>query len=285
MRGVDPWLITTRDLAALGFDHKSIEKLVRLDVLARRHQGVYVIGDAPLDFFRKGHAALLAAGPSSALSAATALVGQLLRPPPQREQPVHVSVPGRGGRERRDLLVIHRPLTLPPADVEVVQGLRITTPTRTLLDTARDLPRYARYRALEQAERHLLNVERDRLQACPHFAEALHLFDRLGACTRSDVEAMFLLICLDHDIPLPIVNRVHHGTEFDFRWEDPPSILELDGYAFHDGAPDGRERFESDRDKGLIAADLGYDFTRVSARQVAGQSARVARAVRRRLGR
>jgi very-short-patch-repair endonuclease len=92
---------------------------------------------------------------------------------------------------------------------------------------------------------------------------------------------MFLFICLDYGIPLPLVNDIHEGTEFDFRWPEQRLIVEVDGYKFHDGL--GREHFESDRDKGLRADELGSDFKRFSAKQVARERARVARAVVQRL--
>ena len=280
---MDDSLITTRDLGELGFGESAIRNLVRREILARRHRGVYVIGDAPFTFHRKCRAAQLAIGPKGGIGHHTALVEHLMRPPDPRHHDVHVVVEGRGGRERREHLVVHRPLTLPPADIEDHDGFRVTTPTRTLLDTASALPRYARLRALEAAEHHLLHLERHRLDLHPSLKQALYLFDRIGARTKSDAEAMFLFICLDFGIPLPLVNHIFHGIEFDFRWPHARLIVELDGYVFHDGAPRGRERFESDREKGLKAAEIGYDFARISARQVMRQRARVARAVQGRL--
>lgn len=278
---MDGSLITTYELNQFGFDVVGIRSLMRRGALARVHRGVYLIGDAPLDFHRRGHAALLATGPPAALSEPTALGHWLLRP--VRPGPVHVSVPGRGGRERREGIVVHRPLRLPEHDVTEHEGLRTTTPTRTLLDTSRWLPRYARFRALEQAERERLDINRDRLDACPRLHDPLYLFDRLGPCTRSDAEAMFLLICLDFGIPLPVVNQVHEGTEFDMRWPGR-LIVEVDGFDYHDGQPvTGRERFEKDRERGLFAAELGYRFERFSAKQLRRERARVARVVQGRL--
>ena len=276
---MDGSLITTAELAHYGFGAPAaVRALMRREALTRLHRGVYLIGDAPLTFHRAVEAALLAIGPRAAAGHPTALTHWLLQPP--RQGPVHVCVPGRGGREIRDGIVIHRPLRLPEEDVTEHEGIRVTTPTRTLLDTARTLPRHARFRALEEAERQRLHVNRDRLDAFPPLHEALYLFDRLGACTRSPAEAMFLFICLDFGIPLPLVNRVHAGVEFDFRWPAERLIVEVDGFGFHDGlAGKGRDRFESDRDKGLVAAELGYDFKRFSARQVRRERVRIARIV------
>lgn len=281
---MDGALISTRELTAYGFNAEAIRRCERGGVLARVHRGVYVIGGAPLTFDRRAHAALLAMGPAAAISDGTALVHWLLRPPPLRPGPIHVCIPGRGGRERRDGIVLHRPLRLPEQDVTERAGLQVTTPTRTLLDAARTLPRYARFRALEQAERERLDVNRDRLDAFPKLHEALYLFDRVGSCTRSDAEAMFLFVCLDHAIALPLVNQVHEGIEFDFRWPSGRLIVEVDGFDFHDGHPArGRERFEKDRDRGLIATELGYDYKRFSARQVARERLRIARILQGRL--
>ena len=281
---MDGSLITTAELTGLGLDSEAIRRLRRLDAVTRLHRGVYLIGDAPLDFRRRSGAALLAVGPAAAVGEQSGLVHWLLRPPRRGPAPIHVCVPGRGGRERRDGIVIHRPLRLPDHDVTEHEGVRVTTPTRTLLDTARTLPRYARFRALEQAERERLGINRDRLDACSRLHDALYLFDRLGACTRSDAEAMFLFICLDFGITLPFVNQVFGGVEFDFRWPGARLVVEVDGYAFHDGAPDlGRVRFEGDRDKGLVAAELGYDFKRFSARQLRRERVRIGRLLQGRL--
>lgn len=278
-------LITTRQIAELGFDRVDIERFERQDVLTRRHRGVYLIGDTPLTWERKLHAAQLAIGPKGAIAQRTALLDHMLRTPePDEPDEVHIAIQGRGGRERRNGLVIHRPLSLPPDDIEARPGHRVTAPTRTLLDTAAQLPRYARFRAMEAAEFHRLHIERARLDAHPPMRQALALLDRVGACTRSDAEAMFLFICVDHGIPLPLVNVIHEDIEWDFRWPQRRLIVEVDGFGTHDGRPlNGRERFERDRDKGAIAELLGYHFTRFSARQVSRERALVARVVGQRL--
>jgi hypothetical protein len=272
-------LITTAELNDLGFNRYDIQRLERHGILTRRHRGIYVIGEDPLTFDLQCKAALLAS-PNTSLAHHTATAHWLMRP--TRNGPIHLTLPGRGGREKRPGIIIHRPRSLPPTDLTTLDNFPITTPTRTLLDVAPALPRYARFRALEAAEFHRLDIERDRLNASKPLRQPLALFDRLGQCTRSDAEAMFLFLCLDYGIPLPQVNKVIHDEEFDFRWEDARLIIEVDGFEFHEG-DERRPRVENDRDKGLVAESLGYAFLRFSAKQVKRERERLARILHGRL--
>jgi hypothetical protein len=59
---------------------------------------------------------------------------------PWADEPVHVYVPGsvNDPREEEDIpgVVIHRGPPLHPDDLAVVNGLRVTSPSRTLIDCA-----------------------------------------------------------------------------------------------------------------------------------------------------
>ena len=61
-----------------------------------------------------------------------------------------VTVPTRGGRRRRRLIVVHR-ARLAASEVTVVEGIPVTTPARTLLDAADLLGRRPLERAFDQA--------------------------------------------------------------------------------------------------------------------------------------
>lgn len=139
---------------------------------------------------------------------------------------------------------VHR-AKIPDADIAVVRGLRTTTPTRTLLDLAPHQPRHALFRALEEAERRRLDVDRGRLDACRRLEQPLELFDHYGPCTRSDAEAMFLFLCEDYGIERPRVNKAVGGPEADFHWPAATLVVEVDGFEFHDGRP----AFRNDRDR------------------------------------
>lgn len=66
-------------------------------------------------------------------------------PPPRmnrHKEPIHVTIPGSPADPRDDRsipgIVIHRSPPLHPDDVWIVDGLRITSPSRTLIDCAED---------------------------------------------------------------------------------------------------------------------------------------------------
>ena len=228
----------------------------------RLHQGVYFV-PAPDVLSR---AALTAAGGGElCLESALAHLDLRLR----CLGPIHVNVAGnRRGDER---LKIHR-MRIPETDITEVRGLRTTTPTRTLLDVAPRQPTYALFRALEQAERLTLHIDRERLHACPHLTQPLELFDHYGACTRSDAEAAFLVTCEDHRIERPLVNRPVGNREADFHWPEHGLVVEVDGYEHHFDLP----AFRDDRRRGSSYRRAGFELIRFSSDQVFGEAAEVA---------
>jgi hypothetical protein len=96
------------------------------------HRGVYAIAGVPLTRRGRGHAALLAGGPDATLSHRWAGADWALRP---ETMPPEITVPGPRRRSRPDL-VIHTQPPLEPADIRLRDGLRVTSPERTLLDLA-----------------------------------------------------------------------------------------------------------------------------------------------------
>jgi very-short-patch-repair endonuclease len=187
--------------------------------------------------------------------------------------PIHVNREGAGGPAQRGGRVkIHR-ARIPETDITVVRGLRTTTPTRTLLDVAAKQPRYALFRALEQAERLTLHVDRERLDDNPHLKQPLELFDHYGPCTRSDAEAMFLFVCEDHGIARPRVNEQLNGREADFHWPEHRLVVEVEGYEFHEGLP----AFRDDRCRGNRFRLAGYEVIRFAASDVEHEPAEVAK--------
>lgn len=268
LRASKTGLLTIEELRDRGFSKKDIEAMVRWAWLVRLHRGVYLV--TPPDVLSR--AALLAAGEDALLCLESGLGHHDLRPRPPG--PVHVNVLMSATRDRNERVKIHR-ARIPETDIVVVRGLRTTTPTRTLLDVARRQPRYALLRALEQAERQRLHVERKRLDADPHLRQPLELFDHYGPCTRSDPEAMFLFICEDHGIARPLVNRDVADKEADFHWPEARLVVEVDGYETHQGRP----AFHDDRRRGNRYRRGGFELIRFSARDVEHEPAEVAETV------
>lgn len=269
LRAAKTGLLTTQELLDRGFKKKDIDALVKWAWLIRLHRGVYFVS-APDVLSR---AALLVAGEHAELCLVSALAHLDLRP--RVLGPVHVNRAAAGGpAERGGRVKIHR-ARVPDDDITEIRGLRTTTPTRTLLDVAARQPRYGLLRALEQAERLRLHVDRSRLESNVSLTQPLELFDHYGACTRSDAEAMFLFICEDHQIARPRVNQQLQGREADFHWPEEHLVVEVDGYEFHDGRP----AFQEDRRRGGAHRRAGYELVRFDADEVFQQPEVVARTV------
>src|SRR5262249_51247849 len=150
--------------------------------------------------------------------------------PPATPGPVHVIVPGSGGRRRREGIVVHRSPTLLPADVTRRFDIPVTTPARTIADLRRALPRERLEDAVDRA-RGLglpLGVERER-EAPPGSA--------LGG--------RFPALCRRPRLPAPEVNVRLGPFLVDFLWREPRLVAETDGFQHHRT----RAAFEADRDR------------------------------------
>jgi hypothetical protein len=167
-------------------------------------------------------------------------------------------------------------------EVTELDGIPITTVARTLLDLAPVVPEHHLRRATEQAEQ-LGLFDRaaldDILEAHPRRAgrrRLLALLDDLHVHgvtrTRSDIEAAFLQLRLDHDLPRPQVNHTNNGLERDFRWPDHRLVAEVDGWTYHRS----RAAFTTDRHRDRAALTAGYRVARFTATEVLQAPAAIA---------
>jgi hypothetical protein len=269
LRAAPNGLVTTQQLLDRKFTKSDIDTMVKWAWLIRLHRGVYMV-PAPDVLSR---AAMSAVGENSELVLESALAHLDLRP--RVLGPVHVNRVASGGPAKRGgRIQVHR-ARIPDEDITEVRGLRTTTPTRTLLDVARRQPRYAIFRALEQADRMRMYLDCSRLSHAARLTQPLELFDHYGACTRSDAEAMFLFICEDHGLVRPLVNHALAGRVPDFHWPQERLVVEVDGYEFHDGLP----AFQDDRRRGGRFRRAGYEVIRFSAQDVVNEPAEIAETV------
>jgi len=235
-------VVGRRQLLELGFTGRQIDRRIEARRLVRLHRGVYAVGHRALPFGARQLAALLAAGPEAALAdrSAGAWLGML----GSWSGAVAVVVPTQDGR-RIPGIALRRCATLDPRDVGVHDGLRCTSPARTLVDLAAVAPRLLP-RALMEAERrrldvgrvlHLLAEEPGRRGAGALLA-ALAAFDPRTAETRSVLEVRFLELVRRARLPPPLVNvvvdagRLH--PEVDFLWAAERVAVEVDGRRWHD---------------------------------------------------
>ena len=207
-------------------------------------------------------AAVLAIGGRATLSHRSAAALWKILP---STEAIEVTVPGNGGRHRRNGIRLHRSRTLSPADPTRRAGIPVTKPARTLADLRRVLPAAEFTRAVRQAE--YLPLPLGEVLAADH--------------TRSEPEANFLSLCRRHRLPQSEVNVRVDRFLVDFLWRDAHLIAELDGWDFHRT----RSAFEEDRARDARLKLLGHDVVRFTWRQIEHDSKGVATTVRSLLGR
>ncbi len=121
----------TRGQALTVMSDRTFARWVAAGRLIRVFTGVYAVGHLPTNAIDRAHAALLAGGEGCALAGESGLVlwGIWSRWPAEQEIVMVDQRRPVGVRARRSR-------TLLPRDVTVVDGLRVTSTARTLLDMA-----------------------------------------------------------------------------------------------------------------------------------------------------
>ena len=249
-----PVLAAQRGLIAVWQMRRMRVERAQIDVVRRQlrrvHRGVYALGD--LDELGWLHAAVLALGPGAALARLSALMHYGLRPSAPGD--IDVTVARGGGRSARDGIAVHRSCDLVRTRW---RGIPVTTVTQALRDAP--LRRHELYRALEQADRLGLPVDRVQLPG-----DVADLQRRVTGRTRSDTEAAFVLLCHDRGLELPLVNLRLNGCITDFHWHRAGLVVEVDGFEHHRERP----QFNEDRLRGLRHRVAGFEVVRVSADHV-----------------
>jgi very-short-patch-repair endonuclease len=241
-------VVANSQLASAGIPDYSVTRRVQAGRLHRLHRGVYAVGHTSLTFEGRCMAAVLAVGETAVAShRSAAATWGMLKP---HSGPIDVTVPGAGGRRKRDGITIHRSHSLNAAVTTRRNGIAVTKPARTL----RDLQRVASADEYQRAVRRALDL---RLIS----SEDLRRDDEL---TRSELERMFLALCRRHHLPQPEVNARIGPYEVDFLWGDRSLIVETDGYAHHGN----RDAFERDRARDAHLQSLGFMVLRFTYRQV-----------------
>lgn len=235
--------------------------------LRKLFDGVYVTGHGPVTRRQRWWAATLTT-PHSTLSHASAAAAHEARFDPRGF--VTIVRPGSSGLVRAPgLLISHAKGVLD--FVTEVDGVRVTTPERTVIDLWPHLrPPQAEKLVREMLRRRKTTSER-LLQAIAHHrgrrgvaslrryvARIAHL--PIHRC-RSDAEAFALVVLDDAGYATPEVNAYHAGYEADLCWTDLRHILEIDGPQFH--------RFkDEDARKTRAWTAAGYLVRRVSSDDV-----------------
>ena len=220
-------------------------------------------------------AAVLGAGDGAALAglAAAALWHAWHRKVPE----ILVVVEGRP-RARRGFR-IQGARRLDPRDVTTLDGIRVTTVARTLVDLTDELSAAQLANVIHEAAFHdrfsaaATRAAMQRANGRPNLAvleEALAMNAAGSAGTRSALEDRFLALVERAGLPAPAVNTIVAGHEVDFAW--PELVIEVDGPGHR------RPRTQADdRRRDLQVRAAGRKVARVTEDDLAGALALIAR--------
>ncbi len=264
--------ITGAQLARVGLSRGQIAYRVKIGRLHRVHCGVYAVGRPPRTALEHASAAVLACGPGAALSHRSALALWGLGRWPKRH---HVLVPGD---RRPPGISVHRARGLARSDRRTNQGIRTTSPARTLLDCAPALTEKALARAVNDARlARLIRVKdlSDVAERFPHHRGTPLLIPFIaakGGPTRSEWEDAFPAFCRRYGLPDPGLNAIVAGHEVDALFPEEKLIVELDSWAHHST----RESFESDRNRDADTLAVGHNTVRITWERMRGQPAKEA---------
>lgn len=231
-----------QQLRAAGVGSSSLSRLVARGLARRVFSRVYAFGAAAIELSSEARliAIVLQLGDDSAVSHSTAahLLGFWDRP----DRTIHASTIHRRAPLNEPLVAVHRSIHTFESSSALVGKVRVTSPTRTLVELGQDLTKFQCCRALHLADfanaldlrafEELLDQRRGEPgTSVARNARDLHLGGSSGTKSRSEDRGLWLL--RTHGIPEPLVNNRLidglEGNEPDFAWSARRYIVELDG--------------------------------------------------------
>ena len=275
-------MIHRDQLYAAGCGWTRIRSWRRTGTLVEVHPGVFAYGRAELGYRTRVRAALLFAGPGSALAGATAAHwwGVI------EHQPLVIELVSPRHVRSRYGLTVHR--VTAPSFVEH-RGMPVTTVPDTLLRLASagashsDLRRMlaeAEYRRLIHVEDALEVLGRGR-RGTAKLRRALESHQPLLARARTRAERSFIaLLETSGEIPMPEINVRIGRMTVDALWREQRLVVEIDGGDNH-GTPGQIDR---DHRRDLHLRSLGYRVLRYSGWQIREQPGLVIADLTRELG-
>jgi very-short-patch-repair endonuclease len=285
-RSMDAWfsshlgIISVSKLVELGCTDRNIGQLVDRRELITMLPGVFRSAQWPCN--REQILAAVCARNLAAMIAFTT-AGQEWTLRRMIDPKVHVLVP-HGRSPEMEGVVVHRCRRIDPVDiVHRPDGIRLTSPPRTLFDCADMIGREATTSVLEQ----LLNEQRLTFGTVTDTLQRLYHPNRPGSRTmlaviqsrpawstalQSDLEVKVLEEMSRQNLPEP-VPQFHvrlpgrdHDIAIDFAWPHLKLAVEVDHPAWHDGAADSH----SDKGRDRKLTTIGWTTARITDIDVNG---------------
>ncbi|HUQ40443.1 MAG TPA: DUF559 domain-containing protein [Acidimicrobiales bacterium] len=281
-------LVTTAQARRRGMTRHQLHRRLATGVWMMPFPSVDAMSGVPWTFERVAMAALLAAGPLSALSHGSGARIWELRGATGDD--VTITVP-RGGIRRLPGIVVHGAVLWPEEVVTLPNGLRVTSPALTLLDYGSTVPKGELETATHDALfRGLLVVgDIERLLGRPLRGRAgaatlravLADVRQAGGPTESEAEVRFIRrVVRPFDLPVPApqypVTVGHRRFHVDFAYPDSMVAIEIDGGRWH-GAPGDRLR---DAERDLLLETDGWRVCRFGWTEINRRPALVANRIR-----
>jgi very-short-patch-repair endonuclease len=256
-------------LLQAGVSARQIELRLHSGRLHQIHQGVYLVGHTVRPPLAPEQAALLACGEQSVLSHRSAANLWGLLPYPASAK-AWVTVPPERSSDRPGLYISRA--SVPARDVRQRNGLRVTSPPRTILDLSALLDEEGLERVVaEAAYRRLaseteLTVQIEGNEGRRGITTLRRVLDLPGGPrrTRSPAEQATLRLLRRAGIRGYETNARIHGYEVDLLWRSEGLAVEVDGWDAHSG----RVAFERDRLKAATLGANGVTVMPITGRQI-----------------
>lgn len=280
-------LITTAQAFELGITKRQLDGLVERGEVERVHRNVYRNCSVPIDQRQRVVAGLLACGEQSVVSHRT---GLWVHDAPHVSGTLVELTNRSTSLPLRDGLVLHRSLTIGPADVDRAKQLWVTTRERTLVDCCTVLPTAVVMRIAEHwLSNRLTTLDRlhQTIDRLPHLVGARRLANGLAQRSLGAVVADSppeyrigeVLIAAGLAAEHHVLVTVASGRTYELDWAFPQARvgIEVDGYGIHLRS---MQAFDDDRWRRNEIENEGWQILNFSERHVRRSPGRVVKQVR-----
>lgn len=272
--------ISYAQLRAIPLSRTQINHRIRCGRLHRIHRGVFRVGHLAVAPLAAEFAAQLACGPESVIARRSALAGWKLIV----AAPAIVDVLAPAGRRIGASGIRVHCGALPKAEIRSVDGLRVTSPALSILDSAADLATDDLEMALSNARsRHLVRASQfERLRS---WQPRRRGWRALGSIldlesapdfARSKAEVLAVSVLREAGFEQPRRNARLHGFEVDLWLPEWQLVVEVDGFASHGGPA----AFARDRQRDAALRSHGIEVWRLTWAQLTKHRARSVRELR-----